>query len=65
MNFAVNNVREDAHDLTSSLFHSLFKKEKYPLQFQTLSFPNKEGQDYLEYFIFQFQKNICMNNSHQ
>lgn len=61
MNLAVSNIREDARDLTCSLFHSLFRKGKYP-QFQTLSLPNKEGQDCLECFIFQFQKNIHMNN---
>lgn len=52
INLGVNNVREDAHDLTCSLLYSMFKKGKYPLQFQTLSFPYKEGQNCLECFIF-------------
>lgn len=55
---------EKMHMIAPALYFTLIKKEKYPLQFQTLSFPNKEGHNCLECFIFQFQKNIHMNNSH-
>lgn len=57
-------MSEKMHMITPALYFTLIKKEKYPLQFQTLSFPNTEGHNCLECFIFQFQKNIHMNNSH-
>lgn len=41
MNLGVHNIRQDARDLTCSF--TLFKKEKYPLQFQTL-FPIKKDK---------------------
>lgn len=49
-----DKVRKDAHDLTCFpfVFCCLFKREKNPLQFQTLSSPNRGGQDCLEFVLF-------------